>query len=155
MITKIISGGQTGVDRAALDVARQLEIAWGGYCPKGRRAEDGPIPEVYGRLIETGSTKYPVRTEMNVREADATLIITWGEPTGGSLLTVKLCKKHDKPHFVADMHETPLPQVVSWLEGVRPTVLNVAGPAQSKFPLIDVHERARQFLMNMMFMQPR
>lgn len=155
MITKIISGGQTGVDRAALDVARQLQIAWGGFCPKGRRAEDGPIPEVYGRLVETNSTKYPVRTERNVQEADATLIVTWGEPTGGSLLTVKLAKKHGKPYFVADMYETPLPKVITWLEDVKPAVLNVAGPRASSFPLIDVHERARQFLMNMMFMQPR
>lgn len=155
MITKIISGGQTGVDRAGLDVARQLKIEWGGYCPKGRRAEDGVIPTIYRRLVETKSTKYQVRTEMNVQEADATLIVTWGKPTGGTALTAKLCEKHSKPYFVADLQETPLARVCSWLEKVRPKVLNVAGPRQSSFPLIDVQERARTFIMNLMFMQPR
>lgn len=74
---QIISGGQTGVDRAALDAAMKLGISVGGFCPKGRRAEDGPIDKRYP-LTETSSRAYPVRTEKNVRTAEGTLILTWG-----------------------------------------------------------------------------
>lgn len=90
---KIISGGQTGVDRAALDAALQLGIPCGGWCPKGRKAKDGPIPDRYP-LKETESGSYPVRTEMNVRDSDGTLILTWGRPTGGTALTVRLARRH-------------------------------------------------------------
>src|SRR3954454_8651242 len=92
MFTKIVSGGQTGVDRAALDVALALGIPCGGWCPKGRKAEDGPIEDRYP-LSETPSSDYRQRTLWNIRDSDATLILTWGEPTGGTLLTVKECRK--------------------------------------------------------------
>ena len=83
---KLISGGQTGADRAALDVARELGLAHGGAVPRGRAAEDGPIPACYGNLVETESDDPAERTKRNVLQADATLLITHGEPSGGSAL---------------------------------------------------------------------
>ena len=104
MIEKIISGGQTGVDRAALDVALELGIPCGGWCPKGRLAEDGPIPLRYP-LEETRSKKYPTRTKKNVLAADATLILTRGAADRGTALTIRLAEKYDKPHSVVDFVE--------------------------------------------------
>src|SRR6516225_6913367 len=101
-IAKIISGGQTGVDRAALDVALELGIPCGGWCPKGRRAEDGPIPQRYP-LQETGSKEYPVRTAKNVRQADGTLILTRGPSDRGTALSVRLAGKHKKPCLCVDL----------------------------------------------------
>ncbi|MCD6446738.1 MAG: putative molybdenum carrier protein, partial [Candidatus Marinimicrobia bacterium] len=85
-MTKIISGGQTGADRAGLDAAMELNIPVGGWCPKGRKSEDGPIDNKYP-LQETTSGDYRVRTERNVKESDGTLIFTLGKPTGGTALT--------------------------------------------------------------------
>jgi hypothetical protein len=85
---KVISGGQTGVDRAALDVALELNIPCGGWCPKGRKAEDGTIDQKYP-LQETNSSDYAVRTEMNIKDRDGILILTWGQPRCGTLLTLK------------------------------------------------------------------
>jgi Circularly permutated YpsA SLOG family len=78
---KIISGCQTGVDRASLDAALALGLSYGNWCRKGRKAENGPIPDRYP-LQETDSTSYPVRTELNVKDSDRTLILTWGRLTG-------------------------------------------------------------------------
>lgn len=156
MITKIVSGGQAGVDRAALEVARELRIPYGGWCPKGRIAEDGKIPDKFAYLLETPSSKYPQRTEWNVRDSDATLVICWGEPTGGTKRTVMECLGQGKPHFVADLAGfSPLAQVCSWLETHRPSILNVAGPRASKHPAINVETRARGFVREMIWMQPR
>ena len=83
---KVISGGQTGVDRAALDAAIELGLDYGGSVPKGRKAEDGPIDEKYGKLTELGSLDYRVRTQKNVTDSDATLIITMGRFPGGTAL---------------------------------------------------------------------
>ena len=91
-VRSVVSGGQTGVDRAALDVARELGIPCGGWCPRGRRAEDGPIPEAYP-VRETPSTAYPERTAWNVRDSDGTLVITRGKPRGGTALTVSLARR--------------------------------------------------------------
>ena len=84
-ITKIVSGGQTGVDQAGLEAAIYCKIPHGGWCPKGRKSEYGKIPSKY-ELQETSSSSYLVRTEANVVDSDATLIITPGRPSGGSLL---------------------------------------------------------------------
>src|SRR5438876_4889366 len=92
MFTNIVSGGQTGVDRAALDVALELGIPCGGWCPKGRRAEDGRIPLRYP-LEETTLNIYPQRTEWNVRDSDGTLVLTTGRPEGGSALTNELARR--------------------------------------------------------------
>src|SRR5437870_9182944 len=102
MLTKIISGGQTGVDRAALDVALELGLPCGGWCPKRRRAEDGPIPERYP-LTETSSRAYPQRTRCNVLDSDGTLILTRGRPTGGTALTIQIAAESGKPYFVVDL----------------------------------------------------
>ena len=92
LVEKIVSGGQTGVDRAALDVALKVGIPCGGWCPKGRKAEDGAIPDRYP-LTETSSASYPVRTEKNVNDSDGTLILKVGPVTGGTARTVKAAKK--------------------------------------------------------------
>jgi predicted Rossmann-fold nucleotide-binding protein len=131
IIEKIISGGQTGVDRAALDVALELGLPCGGWCPKGRRAEDGPIPERYP-LQENESTSYPERTAMNVRDADGTLIITRGQPDRGTGLTLTLAKRYKKPHVVIDLDKAPkTAEVRKWLRVHRIKILNVAGPRES------------------------
>ncbi len=141
---KIISGGQTGVDRAALDVALELGIPCGGYCPKGRKAEDGPIDHKYP-LQETGSGDYRVRTEMNVKESNGTLILSKGRPSGGTALTVKMAAKHSKPCIVVDLDEKiDFGFVRQWIEKNDIAVLNVAGPRGSKNPTI--HNQAMEFL---------
>jgi Circularly permutated YpsA SLOG family len=140
----IISGGQTGVDRAALDVARELEIPCGGWVPKGRRAEDGAIPERYP-LREMPSPGYPARTDKNVREATGTLILTWGSPTGGTALTIRLARKQGKPFFLVDLAEGGDPKTVrDWIRRNAIKILNVAGPRESQFP--GIHDQATIFL---------
>ena len=84
---RVISGGQTGVDRAALDAAFELALECGGWVPAGRRAEDGPVDARYP-LRETAAGDYETRTRLNVRDSDATLILTRGRPSGGTALTV-------------------------------------------------------------------
>jgi Circularly permutated YpsA SLOG family len=139
-----VSGGQTGVDRAALDVARERGLACGGWCPRGRRAEDGVIPERYS-LKETPSSDYSERTEWNVRDSDATLVLTWGPPTGGTAYTVERAVFWARPLLLLDLSGRPRPSPVrEWLrrEGVR--VLNVAGPRESGRP--GVYAKARGLL---------
>jgi len=130
--TKIISGGQSGVDRAALDVAQELSIACGGWCPRGRRAEDGPLAARYP-LIETPLQKYSQRTAWNVRDSDGTLILTRGQAKGGTALTVKLAEGLGKPYLLLDLTDAPQPaDVHEWAQrnGVR--ILNVAGPRETE-----------------------
>ncbi len=141
---KIISGGQTGVDRAALDVAIELGIPCGGWCPKGHRAEDGRIPDYYP-LEETSSAEYPQRTRMNVEDSDGTLILAWGPPAGGTLLTVKLARKEGKPHLFADLENGFEPaRAREWIASHEIRVLNVAGPRESESP--GMYEKTRAFL---------
>jgi hypothetical protein len=144
MIEKVISGGQTGVDRAALDVALELGLPCGGWCPKGRRAEDGPIPERYP-LEETSTADYPQRTEQNIRDSDGTLILTVGVPDRGTALTKKLARRLKKPLLVVDLDRPPeLAEVLEWMEGHHVRVLNVAGPRESSCP--GIYESAMAFL---------
>jgi len=131
---KIVSGGQTGVDRGALDAAMALGIAHGGWCPRGRLAEDGRISDRY-ELSETDSPKYAVRTQRNVLDSDATLILCRGRPTGGTELTLRLAQQHGKPHLVVDLDDPPkFAEVRRWLEDEQVAVLNVAGPRESQSP---------------------
>jgi hypothetical protein len=141
---KIVSGGQSGVDRAALDVAAELSFPRGGWCPRGRYAEDGPIPDGYP-LKETPSPDTSQRTEWNVRDADGTLVLTEGEPSGGTAVTIHFARRHKKPCLVLDLDEDPEPgDVGRWIAEHGIAVLNVAGPRESKCP--GIHRRAAAFL---------
>jgi hypothetical protein len=139
MIKKIVSGGQTGADRAALDFAIKMDLPHGGWVPKGRLAEDGPLPAKY-RVEEMPTDSYPERTEQNVIDSDGTLIVSHGKLTGGSKLTDDLAYKHKKPCLNIDLDETSVmeaaSQVFDWVLGNRIKVLNVAGPKESKDPTI-------------------
>src|ERR1043166_1868000 len=108
LFTFIRSGGQTGVDRAALDVALEWGVPCGGWCPRGRRAEDGPINPRYP-LVETPWVGYPQRTEWNVRDSDGTLILTRGEADRGTALTIELASRYQKPCLVLALKGEPDP----------------------------------------------
>ena len=133
----IVSGGQTGADRAALDWAIGQNIAHGGWCPSGRMATDGPLASKY-MLRETESTGYRQRTKLNVQDSDATLIFNSGVLDGGTLQTVRFAQKLKKPHriFQLDGGElTPVAQqVADWLMAGQFAVLNIAGPREEKRP---------------------
>jgi hypothetical protein len=144
MIEKIVSGGQTGVDRAALDLALELGLPCGGWCPKGRKAEDGTITPRYP-LRETPSDDYAQRTEWNVRDSDGTLVLTVGPLTEGTAFTFDVAARLKKPCLVVDLaRPMQADSVRSWLATHRIKVLNVAGPRESKSP--GIHEQARQAL---------
>ncbi len=139
----IVSGGQTGVDRAALAWAISHRFAHGGWCPKGRRAEDGKIPARF-KLRETKSGSYSDRTKRNVKDSDATLIIVRGKPTGGTALTERAALRMGKPFFVAKIGESPAEMVRLWLMQNVPAVLNVAGPRESGAP--GIGRQTRRYL---------
>ncbi len=127
-LARIISGGQTGVDRAALDVALELGLPCGGWCPRGRRAEDGVIAAKYP-LRETPTAEYAERTEWNVRDSDGTLVLTRGQPTGGTAFTIELARAYGRPCLIVDLADpVPARVVHDWLADNRIRVLNVAGP---------------------------
>lgn len=150
---KVISGGQTGVDRGALLAAMDMGIDRGGWAPKGWRAEDGVIPEMFrGGMTESGSSNYLVRTRQNVVDSHGTLIITEAYPlAGGTLKTRRFCEEVMRSHFVVSLNETnAVEKTRTWLrqfcaEGYpTPFVLNVAGPRESKVP--GIQERTRGFI---------
>jgi hypothetical protein len=147
----IISGGQTGADQGALDAALKLQHPCGGYCPKGRKSEKGPIPPHYP-MQELKSASYPPRTKANVKKADGTLIFTYGPPSGGTLLTLEYARKAQKPFYIInfyqnDFHlnesqksdfeniiENRLQQIREWGRENKVYILNVAGPRESDHP---------------------
>ena len=135
---RIISGGQTGVDRAALDAAIDIGIEYGGSIPKGRMAEDGPIDGRYEKLTELEAVNYSVRTEKNVKDADATLVFTQGTPTEGTAFTLECARKHQKAYLLINLKEKrdvqAVTQIREWLAVRQTDVLNVAGPRESKAP---------------------
>jgi hypothetical protein len=132
MIRKIVSGGQTGVDRAALDFAIGKRIPHGGYCPKGRRSESGRIAVKY-RLTECASPDYAMRTALNVVHSDGTLILTRGRPEGGTQRTVYLCQEYGKPTHIIDLaRKLKAGDFTAWLRAHAIETLNVAGPRESK-----------------------
>jgi hypothetical protein len=139
-VEKICSGGQTGADRAALEVAMEHGLATGGWVPRGRRAEDGRVPERYRGLVETESPSYAQRTEANVRDCDATLVVSFGRPRGGTALTARLARRLGRPLLVLDLaglgRGEAAARLAAWLAEVRPRVLNVAGPRASQEPRI-------------------
>ena len=137
-IVKIVSGGQTGADRGGLDAAIALGIPHGGWCPKGRLAEDGVIPDKYNQT-ETSSKNYAKRTEKNVVASSATSIFTNGSPTGGSKKTAEFAEKHGKPYICIDTGKPDLEtteRLIDWTRHLRNSqiVLNVAGSRESKAP---------------------
>jgi hypothetical protein len=139
IIKKIISGAQTGADRAALDFAINNDIPHGGWVPKGRLAEDGVIGPQYN-VTEAPSESYGRRTELNVIDADGTLIFSHGELSGGSALTHKLAEKYSKPCLYVDLNQTPEFQatltITHWITQNQIGILNVAGPRASSDPRI-------------------
>jgi hypothetical protein len=139
MVTKIISGGQTGADRAALDFAIKYNISYGGWAPKGRKSEDGSIPEIY-QLQEMPTSDYSKRTEQNILDSDGTLIVSHGILTGGSALTEFFADQHKKPCIHVDLGKLSLKDAAiiinSWIEDNNVKVLNIAGPRAGKDPEI-------------------
>jgi hypothetical protein len=138
-IRKIISGGQTGADRAALDFAIDNNIPYGGWLPKGRKTEDGTLSEKY-HLQEMPTGDYSKRTEKNVLDSDGTVIVSHGFLTGGSALTREFAIQHKKHWIHIDMNELSLQEAAerlsSWVTGKEIKTLNVAGPKTSKDPQI-------------------
>lgn len=146
---RIISGGQTGVDRAALDAAMEFGIPCGGWCPKGRIAEDGRIDDRYP-LEETPSAAYEQRTMWNVRDADATLILALRSPlSGGTKYTVQVADGLGKPRHIVLLDEHPsLTIAADWLQRHSVGTLNVAGPRESGAP--GAYHNAHVFLANLL-----
>lgn len=135
MLKKIISGGQTGVDQAALDVAISLDIPHGGWIPKGRKIDTGILPDKY-KLKETGSSSYPESTKQNIIDSDGTLIISHGKLAGGSLLTLELAEQFNKKWLHIDLQInrgfSAAQSVKSWIVQNGIKVLNIAGPRASE-----------------------
>ena len=135
-LRRVVSGGQTGVDRAALDAAVACGIPIGGWCHRGRIAEDGFVPHRYP-LIETPSRKYPQRTMWNVRDSDGTLVLIAGPLEGGSAFTVRHAKALGRPHLIVDLKDNlyDAPHLaLEFIAASRIAVLNVAGPRESSRP---------------------
>lgn len=133
----IISGGQTGTDRAALDWAIRHRIVHGGWCPRGRAAVDGPIACRY-QLRETESDGYRQRTKRNVQDSDATLILSTGDLDGGTLQTLRFAHALQKPHLVIQLDEATAEKsakvITAWLIEGQFTTINIAGPREEKRP---------------------
>jgi hypothetical protein len=145
LVEKIISGGQTGVDRGALEAAIELGIPHGGWCPLGRLAEDGAIDPRY-QLRETDSPEYHVRTRQNVIDSDATLILHRGPIAGGTDLTRRLALEHGRPILLVDLAEpVDYDSFRSWLQTHSIRTLNIAGPRQSTCP--GITEKTRDVLL--------
>lgn len=152
---RIISGGQTGVDRAALDAALALDVPCGGWCPAGRRAEDGRIANRYP-LKETASGDYAERTKANIRDSDATLLIGFGrfEATSpGTHLTAEVAEKWGRPVFVARLTAKNggyacISEIRSWIGEHGISVLNIAGPRESEAP--GVYAAAHDLVLNLL-----
>ena len=145
--SKIISGGQTGVDRAALDFAIRHEIPYGGFIPKGRRAEDGRIPDTYRGLVETQTSDPAERTRLNVMGSEVVLVVSHGEPDGGTKLTISLARQYGKPLIHIDLSQGNLFgedvfQPCSALVRCNETL--IAGPRESKSP--GIYDDAFTFL---------
>ncbi|MCA9136152.1 MAG: putative molybdenum carrier protein [Planctomycetales bacterium] len=144
MPQRIVSGGQTGVDRAGLEAAIAYRIQHGGWCPKGRLSEDGSIPSRY-ELVEMETAEYPPRTEQNVIDSDATLILYEQAVKGGTQLTHRLTRRWQKPCLCVQLEIASPVEIRRWLDQVRPNTLNIAGPRESNYP--GIGERALAFLL--------
>ncbi len=144
LLEKIVSGGQTGSDRAALDAAIAFGIAHGGWCPRGRRAEDGPIPERY-HLTETPRREYRQRTAWNVRDSDGTLLLVRKKITGGTRYTLQCIEESGRPFLIVNPDDrAATAEVQHWLVIHSIRVLNIAGPRGSSDPAM--YHSSRIFL---------
>lgn len=147
-IEKIISGGQTGADRAALDFALERNIPIGGFVPKARLAEDGRIPEKYKNLEETESGDPAARTALNIKNSDATLILSNGALKGGSKLTLEFAEKYRKPFLHVDLSilkmDDAARETKRWLASLRCGALNIAGARASEDA--EIYARTKEFL---------
>ncbi|MEE4258592.1 MAG: putative molybdenum carrier protein [Bacteroidales bacterium] len=155
MISKlmIISGGQSGVDRAALDFAQKNKVNSGGWCPKGRKAEDGTIDEKYP-LDETTDSSYENRTKFNVRDSDGTLILFITPMDAGTRLTFKLAQEMNKPVLVIDLSENKDARhhkVHNWIHFNHLEILNIAGPRESNSP--GIYAETMEFLEELFFIK--
>jgi hypothetical protein len=150
-LEKIVSGGQTGVDRAALDAAAKAGIRAGGWCPRGRLAEDGPIAPSYP-LIETPSEEYDVRTKWNVRDSAGTLIISPEPLSGGTLLTSQIALEFKKPLLIVHPSDCCLDRIRQWIELNQIKTLNVAGPRESQSK--GIYNAALSLLTNLLQDEP-
>ena len=144
----IFSGGQTGVDRAALDFAVENRIETGGWIPKNRLAEDGEIARKYKNLRETETENPTQRTKRNVKDSDATLILSRGKLKGGSLLTKRFAEKYKKPFLHVDFSAFLMAAAVDktnyWLSQNDCKILNVAGPRASEDA--EIYAKTKEFL---------
>lgn len=146
--SRIVSGGQTGVDRGALEAAIAFGIEHGGWCPRGRLSEDGSIPSRY-HLCEMDSSDYALRTEQNIIDSDATLILYEGPLRGGTLLTKRIAARLQKPWLAVPLSPAfDFEAVRRWICTIRPRVLNVAGPRASSHEGIE--ERARDAMLRVL-----
>jgi hypothetical protein len=142
----VVSGGQTGVDRAALVAALEAGLATGGWCPRGRRAEDGRISDRFP-LRETPSSGYEQRTSWNVRDSDATLILSGGAAVGGTAFTIEEAERLGRPCLTVMPDAERIARVERWLAREGIATLNVGGPRESTEP--GVYERAYRFLLDL------
>lgn len=150
----IVSGGQTGADRGGLDAAIALDLAYGGWMPKGKLAEDETIPEIYAsRMKETSSDNMGMRTRLNIQDSDGTLIVSFREnPDGGTAYTINQCEAQDKAHLHIVLPlggRTQMPISIAdgireWIDRSHIEILNVAGPRESKEP--GIQEATRDLL---------
>jgi hypothetical protein len=136
-LARIVTGGQTGVDRGALDAALAAGFPCGGWCPPGRAAEDGPIDARYP-VTEMPGGSYRERTKRNVIDSDATLVIYFADLHGGTEQTVLDCIEQEKPYKLIDATEIAPARAAElaaqFIERHRVSVLNVAGPRASQAP---------------------
>lgn len=150
-IRRIVSGGQTGVDRAALEAAQAAGIPCGGWCPKGRRAEDGRIPDCFP-LTEADGPGYRERTRLNVRDSGGTLVLGRGALEGGTAYTATVARALGRPLLVVDLDDAgnaerardAVESVLAWAAENQIGVLNVAGPRESQRP--GIGRAARDFM---------
>lgn len=154
-IRRIISGGQTGADRAAFDAALALGIPIAGWVPKGRKAEDGRIPDRYPNLRETDTDIYDTRTRWNVRDSDATLILSQGAITGGSKLAETVAIEMGKPVLHVDLATMSIEEAVTtireWLRGLEGDSLGVGGPRASGDP--QIYEKTKEIISRLIEQQ--
>jgi hypothetical protein len=156
VLDKIVSGGQTGADRAALDFAIKHKIPHGGWVPKGRLAEDGQLPKKY-KLTEMPTTDYQKRTEQNVIDSDGTVIFSHGRLSGGSAYTEKMAEKHNRQCLHLDLSKydifTLALTMINWIHEAEVSTLNVAGPRASKNPTI--YKDVMDILESALLLEPK